>query len=221
MDERIVSSTQDMVDYLVHFSSSPAIPEMDHDFDEFEDSDSETDIDSESDSEAQYITIPADSPWWKAPRSSDSPSFSSSINSGEDDEECMDDPSSSHSLPVILEKQQFLVDLFHDELRRIMPGDAPYEYDEGWLKEVDAKLLLAPVEAFEETCKSSMTQASRPLSTDFGSKPVPDVPVDFEEEEDDESIEGWEYPIHAQRVHFYRGTPCLNGQILYVDELPR
>jgi hypothetical protein len=60
-----------MVDYLVHFSSSPAIPEMDYDFD-FEDSNSETD--PESDSEAQYITIPGDSPWWKAPRSSNSPS---------------------------------------------------------------------------------------------------------------------------------------------------
>ena len=88
---------------------------------------------------------------------------------------------------MILEKQQFLVDFFHDELCRIMPGDAPYEYDEDWLKEVDAKLLLAPAEV-EETCKSSTTQASRPLSTDVGSNPVSGVPVD---DDDDESIGGW------------------------------
>ena len=78
-----------------------------------------------------------------------------------------------------------VVDLFHDELRRIMPGDAPYEYDQDWFKEVDAKLLLAPVEVFEETCQTSM---SRPLSTDVRSKPVPYVPVD---DDDDESIGGW------------------------------
>lgn len=212
-----IASPPDMDDYLIHFSSSPqAISEVDHDFEDFEDTDSETDVESsDSDSEAQYITIPADSPWWKAPRSSDSPSFDSFIDSDIDDGQCTDDPPSSHSLSLILEKQQFLVDLFHDELRRMMPGDVPYEYNEDWLKEVDAKLLLAPVEAFEETCKGSMTRPSRPVSTDFGYKPVPDVPVDFEDEGEDESIDDWDYPFQAQGVHFFEALPLdprFNGQ---------
>ena len=114
------------------------------------------------------------------PRSSDSPSF----NSKKDDEAMYGRPSLE---PLVTRdgwgNNSSLPDLFHDELHRGMPGDALYEYDEDWLEEVDAKLLSVPVEAFEETCKSSMTQASRPLSTDVGSKPVPDMPVD-----DDDSI---------------------------------
>jgi len=205
-DERIMSSAPDVVDYLVHFSSSPVISEVDHDFEDFEDTESESDTESDLDSEAQYITIPTDSPWWRAPRSSDSPYFDAFIDSDLDDGDSIDDPPSSHSLSLILEKQQFLVGLFHDELRRIMPGDEPYEYNDDWLKEVDAKLLLAPVEAFEETCKDSMTQVSRPLSVDFGLKPVPDVPVDFEDN-DDESLEDWDYPFHAHQVHFVQAYP--------------
>lgn len=190
-DERIMTSDTDVADYLIHLSSSPVISEVDHDFEDFEDTESESDAESDLDSEAQYITIPINSPWWRAPRSSDSPSVDAFIDSDVDDVDGIDNPSSSYSLSLILEKQQFLVGLFHDELRRIMPGDAHYEYNDDWLKEVDAKLLLAPVEAFEETCKESMSQTSRPLSMDLGSKPIPDVPIDFGDEDDDEGLDDW------------------------------
>ena len=182
-----LSSTRDVCDYLIHFSSTSSIfSDIDHD--EFDDSDSDTDVDSDSDSEAQYITIPPSSPWWKAPPSSNSVSFDTLV-----DNDDFDALPSSQSLSEVLEQQQLLVGVFHNELRRIIPGD--HEYEDDWLNEVDAKLLLAPVESFEDTCRRSMKPVSRPLSTDFGSKPLPDVPVDFDAENDNDeaSTEGWQW----------------------------
>lgn len=87
-------------------------------------------------------------------------------------------------------------------------------YDDDWLKEVDAKLLLAPVDAFEEACMDSMVatsrSSSRSASIDLGSKPLPDVPVDLDDgedeeqddddDDDDDSLSGWEWvctvPLH-------------------------
>lgn len=187
-----ISSTQDICDYLIHFSSSSPVFEVDHDdFQDFDDTDSDTDIDS--DSEAQYITIPPDSPWWKAPPSTHSISFSTLDDDDNDIDE--NDVPESGFVSDVLQQHQVLVGVFHDELRRIIPGD--YPYDDDWLKEVDAKLLLAPVESFEDTCRQSMIPMSRQLSTDFGSKPLPDVPVDFDDAEDDndESMERWEWEI--------------------------
>jgi len=191
IEDTTMSSTRDICDYLIHFSStSSAISDVDDDdFNDFDDSDSETDVDSDSDSEAQYITISPGSPWWKAPTSSHSVSFDTLV----DDDFDQEDASSSDSLPQALQQQQLLVGVFHDELRRIIPGDHPY--DDDWLKEVDAKLLLEPVESFEESCRRSMVSASRPLSTDFGSKPRPDVPLDLDdvEDDDDDSTDAWEW----------------------------
>lgn len=200
IEHTTMSSTRDICDYLIHFSStSSTISDLDlDDFQEFDDTDSETDVDSDSDSEAQYITIPPESPWWKAPPSSHSISFDTIVDDDVLDE---DDALSSNSLSDVLQHQRLLVGIFHNELRRIIPSDHPY--DDDWLKEVDAKLLLAPLESFEEACKRSMIPASRPLSTDFGSKPLPDVPVDFddaEDDNDDESMERWEceYPFRIR-----------------------
>jgi len=189
IEDTTMSSTRDICDYLIHFSStSSVISDVDDDdFHDFDDSDSETDVDSNSDSEAQYITISPGSPWWKAPPSSHSVSFDTLV----DDDLDQEDASSSDSLSQALQQQQLLVGFFYDELRRIIPGDHPY--DDDWLKEVDAKLLLEPVESFEEACRRSMAPASRPLSTDFGSKPRPDVPVDLNDAEDDDSTEAWEW----------------------------
>lgn len=185
-----LSSTRDVCNYLIHFSSTSSIfSDIDHD--EFDDSDSDTDVDSDSDSEAQYITIPPGSPWWKAPPSSNSVSFDTLVDNDDFDED--DALPSSQSLSEVLEQQQLLVGVFHNELRRIIPGD--HQYEDDWLNEVDAKLLLAPVESFEDTCRRSMKPVSRPLSTDFGSKPLPDVPVDFDAENDNDeaSTEGWQW----------------------------
>jgi len=108
--------------------------------------------------------------------------------------------------------------VFHDELRRIIPGDHPY--DDDWLKEVDAKLLLAPVESFEDACKGSMISASRPLSADFGSKPLPDVPVDFDDAEDDSgtSMEAWEWVCSLSRYQMgYLLTKYLGISFSYAS----
>jgi hypothetical protein len=165
---------------------------MDHDdFPEFDNSGSDTDVDSDSDSEAQYITIPPGSPWSKALPPSNSVSFDTLVDSDDFDDD--DALLSSQSLSEVLEQQQLLVGVFHDELWRIIPGD--HQYEDDWLNEVDAKLLLAPVESFEDTWRRSMKPVSRPLFTDFGSKPFPDVPVDFDAENDNDeaSTEGWEW----------------------------
>jgi hypothetical protein len=217
IEDTTMSSTRDICDYLIHFSSTSSIvSEVDHDdFQDFDDTDSETDVDSDSDSEAQYITIPPESRWWKAPPSSRSISFDPLVDDDDHDE---DDAPSSHSLSEILQQQQFLVGVFHDELRRIIPGDHPY--DDDWLKEVDAKLLLAPVESFEDACKGSMISASRPLSADFGSKPLPDVPVDFDDAEDDSgtSMEAWEWVCSLSRYQMgYLLTKYLGISFSYAS----
>lgn len=187
-------SNGDVCDYLIHFASTSVISEFDHDeFQDFDDSDSETDFDSDSDSEAQYITIPPGSPWWKAPPSSHSVSFDTVVDEDNFDE---DDIPSSHSFSEVLQQQQFLVGVFHDELCKMIPGD--HHRDDDWLREVDAKLLLAPVESYEDECKGSMAPALPPLSSDFGPKPLPDVPVDFDDVDDDsdDSTDGWE-PVRS------------------------
>ena len=186
-----MTSTRELVNYLVGFSSfSPKIAEVVHDFDDSDASDSDTDVDYDSDAEAQYITIPPESPWWKAPSeassSSGSISFATLVNG---DEDC-DNAPSNHSLEEVLQKQQYLVGLFHDELRRMVPEGS---YDDNWLAEVDAKLLVEPVEAFKDACRGSMAASTGPTPVELDRKPLPDVPVDFEEDGDIED-EGTDSP---------------------------
>lgn len=228
-EDTSLSSTRDVGDYLIHFSSTSSIfSDIDHDdFAEFDDSDSETDVDSDSDSEAQYITIPPHSQWWKAPPSSNSVSFDTLVD--HDDFDVDDALPSGQSLSEVLEQQQLLVGVFHDELRRIIPGD--HQYEDDWLNEVDAKLLLAPVESFEDTCMRSMKPVSRPLSTDFGSKPLPDVPVDFDAENDNDeaSTEGWEWgrTFHCHQTRLLSDLECLQDypphihRVNFIDVHPK
>lgn len=207
-----MSSTRELVNYLVGYStySPAAVTDVIHDFDDSDSSDSdsshtdaEADADYDYEAEAQYITIPHESPWWKAPSEASSASSSSGsilfdhntlVGSDTDADTDVDMPS-NHSLEEVLQKQQYLVGLFHDELRRMVPDGA---YDESWLAEVDAKLLVAPVAAFEEACMGSMTVS--PTASDYERKPLPDVPVDFGEDgdiEDDDaaSLDGeWVRP---------------------------
>lgn len=136
---------------------------------------------------------------------------------------------SGQSLSEVLEQQQLLVGVFHDELRRIIPGD--HQYEDDWLNEVDAKLLLAPVESFEDTCMRSMKPVSRPLSTDFGSKPLPDVPVDFDAENDNDeaSTEGWEWgrTFHCHQTRLLSDLECLQDypphihRVNFIDVHPK
>lgn len=209
-----MSSHEGVCDYLIHFASTSVFSELDHDeFQDFDDSDSETDFDSDSDSEAQYITIPPGSPWWKAPPSSHSVSFDTVVDEDNFNE---DDVPSSHSFSEVLQQQQFLVGVFHDELRRAIPGD--HHRDDDWLQEVDAKLLLAPAESCEDGCKGSIVPASQPLSTDFVPKPLPDVPVDFDDVDDDsdDSTDGWEpgYHSHIHRINFVEVRPLADSHFI-------
>lgn len=194
LEERTMPSTCEAAGYAVDFTSYSVDSDIEQDFEDSDDTDSDTDVGSDPETEAQYITIPHQSPWWKPPKSFDSLSFDTLVDSDNGNESYNDDISSSHSLQDVLQEQQFLVAVFHDELRRMIPADASYQSEDDWLHEVDAKLLLAPVEVFQETCMSTMTATSRPSSGDFGVKPPADVPIDFEEDIGvDGSIEEWEW----------------------------
>ena len=175
-----VPSSPDSMKYVIAISTSLLdTSEIEYDFDD-SDTDSESDVDSDSDSEdVQYITIPHQSPWWKPPASSNS-SFDNTPDDTLEDESSEDDLPSGRSLQDVLREQQYLVAVFHDELRRTIPDDPSYVYNDEWLSAVDAKLLLAPVEVFHETCMDSLTMNSRPVSTDFEGKSIPDVPIDLE-----------------------------------------
>jgi len=215
-DAYSMTSTRELVNYLVDFSSfSPKVAEVVHDFDDSDASDSDTDIDYDSDAEAQYITIPPESPWWKAPSENSSSSGSISFDTLVGDDEGYDAPS-NHSLEEVLQKQQYLVGLFHDELRRIVPEGS---YDDSWLAEVDAKLLVAPVEAFKDACRGSMTASTGPTPMEFERKPLPDVPVDFEEDGDieDEGTDSpgeWEYPSYGHRISILKAHPNLDPRFV-------
>lgn len=209
--EPTMPSSRDSTGYVIAISTSSLdMSEIEHDF---EDSDTDSDSEVDSDSEdAQYITIPHQSPWWKPPASSGS-SFDDTL----EDESSEDDLPSGHSLQDVLHEQQYLVAVFHDELRRTIPGDSSYVYDGEWLSAVDAKLLLAPVEVFQETCMDSMATNSRPTSTDFGGKSVPDVPIDLEDDFCAGSdIDEWEWVSGTSNGNHnallnssYRNNPCL------------
>lgn len=174
-----MSSSRDSTGYVIAISTSSIdLAEIEHDFED-SDTDSESDVDSDSE-DAQYITIPHESPWWKPPASSSS-SFDTMVDGSLEDESSDDDLPSGHSLQEVLQEQQYLVAVLHDEMRRNIPGDSSYVYDDEWLSEVDAKLLLAPMEVFQETCMDSMAMKSRPSSSDFEGKSVPDVPIDLED----------------------------------------
>lgn len=219
-DAYSMTSTRELVHYLVGYSSySPADAIHEHDFNDndSEDTDSDTDVDYDSDAEAQYITIPPESQWWKAPSETSASSGSISFDTLVEDDSDSDMPS-NHSLEEVLQKQQYLVGLFHDELRRMVP-DPAYVYDGSWLAEVDAKLLVAPVEAFEDACRGSMTSSSSSSPTQYEHKPLPDVPVDFEDgdiEDDDSALSDgeWEYPCYAHRTNILKAHPNLDPRFV-------
>lgn len=164
------------------------------------------DSDWEDDAHAQYITIPPDSPYWKAPRNPYS-SFLSPPSTTYDRSSPKDTSPSSSSLAARISEQTTLIHMFHAELRRMMPSDgsdveggiSSFEFDE-CLEQMDAELLLAPTNAFEGVCLEA-DHAGGDINWDVpscawspwsetSSHRLPDVPLDLEES-DDESIEGW------------------------------
>ncbi|EGO00812.1 hypothetical protein SERLA73DRAFT_159474 [Serpula lacrymans var. lacrymans S7.3] len=135
------------------------------------------DIQLNTDADAQYITIPYDSPWYRPPM----PYTSSESRTAADDYTGTFPPSCSCDVQQALTQQVFLLDLFHEELRRSIP---PYggadKYDTIWLDDVDAELLLAPTEAFEDICwNSAVASSPKHDPPKWKWKPLPDVPLDF------------------------------------------
>lgn len=113
----------------------------------------------DSEAAAQYIDIAWDSPWYRSPGTS-SPISSSPLP---DSYSCACSPDVRQAMA----QQELLLDFFHEELRRIIP-DA-YDYNTAWLEDIDADLVLSPVQSYEELCWQSAVFDCH--------KPRPDVPV--------------------------------------------
>lgn len=108
---------------------------------------------------AQYINIAWDSPWYRLPGSS-SPISSSPLP---DSYSCACSPDVRQAMA----QQELLLDFFHEELRRIIPGT--HDYNSAWLEDVDPDLVLSPVQSYEELCWQSAVFDTHNLR--------PDVPV--------------------------------------------
>ncbi|OAX34464.1 hypothetical protein K503DRAFT_785744 [Rhizopogon vinicolor AM-OR11-026] len=123
---------------------------------------------SDSDSKAQIIDIAWDSPWYRPPQVNSPMSFSPL----HDSHSCACSPDVRQAMA----QQDLLLDLFHEELRRIIPnGD---DYDSAWLDDVDPDLVLSPVESYEELCwRSSVSE--RHMTIERQRRSLPDVPVGY------------------------------------------
>ena len=119
---------------------------------------------SDGDSAAQTIDIAWDSPWYRPPQAG-SPISSSPLH---ESYSCACSPDVRQAMA----QQDLLLDLFHEELRRIIP--IGHDYDSGWLEDVDPDLVLSPVESYEELCwQSAVSEA--PMTIERRRRP--DVPV--------------------------------------------
>ncbi|KAG0700200.1 hypothetical protein DFH29DRAFT_933127 [Suillus ampliporus] len=114
-----------------------------HDMSSLSDSSEDTAATSAiSDAAAQYIDIAWDSPWYRVPGPS-SPTSSSLLH---DSNSCACSPDVRQAMA----QQEFLLDLFHEELRRIIPSG--HDYNSAWLEDLDPDLVLSPVQSYEELC---------------------------------------------------------------------
>lgn len=121
---------------------------------------------SDGDTAAQTIDIAWDSPWYRLPQAG-SPISSSPLY---ESYSCACSPDVRQAMA----QQDLLLDLFHEELRRIIP--IGHDYDSGWLEDVDPDLVLSPVESYEELCwQSAVSEAHTTIERQR--RPLPDVPV--------------------------------------------
>ncbi|KAG1738255.1 hypothetical protein EDB19DRAFT_1714883 [Suillus lakei] len=118
---------------------------------------------TDSEDAAQYINIAWDSPWYRLPGTTSSPVSSSPLH---DSYSCACSPDVRQAMA----QQELLLDFFHEELRRIIPG--AHDYNSAWLEDVDPDLVLSPVQSYEELCWQSAVSDIHMIH-----KPCPDVPV--------------------------------------------
>lgn len=121
----------------------------------------------DSDAMAQFIDIAWDSPWYRLPQPN-SPISSSPLH---DSYSCACSPDVRQAMA----QQDLLLDLFHEELRRIIPSDHSYDCD--WLEDVDPDLVLSPVQSYEELCWQAATSDTHMTIQRRQPRPLPDVPV--------------------------------------------
>ncbi|KAL4071347.1 hypothetical protein V8B97DRAFT_1917566 [Scleroderma yunnanense] len=137
----------------------------------YEDSD-ESGISSTStddDDDAQYISIPCDSPWYRRPQSSGPEP--ESFQAGTFPNSCSSD------VRQIISHQELLLAMFHAELRRVIPCDDESEYDLDWLEEVDPEVVLSPMGVYQDLCWGSAV--SDHYAALQMARPLPDVPIGF------------------------------------------
>jgi len=125
--------------------------------------------------DAQYFTIPSDSPWYRPP-----PSPSPGPVSAHEFNTALYAKSCSSDVRQAIAQQELLLAIFHRELRRVMPRDDTSDYDSDWLEDMDADLVLAPLETYADLCWESAISGEQPpvLRSD---RPIPDVPMGFDD----------------------------------------
>ncbi|KAG8220451.1 hypothetical protein J3R82DRAFT_3145 [Butyriboletus roseoflavus] len=138
----------------------------------YDDSDESRSESSLSD-DAQYISIPSDSPWYRPPSFNLGPISAHELTTAVYADSCSSD------VRQAIAQQELLLAIFYDELRRVVPRNDGAEYDSDWLEDVDADLVLAPLETYANLCwESVVCEKSPSLRLD---RPVPDVPIGFDE----------------------------------------
>lgn len=138
----------------------------------YDDSD-ESHSESSSSDDAQYIAIPSDSPWYHPPSPSPGPVTAHEITTAAYALSCSSD------VRQAIAQQELLLAIFHEELRRIVPRADGTAYDSVWLEDVDADLVLSPLDTYADLCWES-TVCEKAPSLWLG-RPMPDVPIGFDD----------------------------------------
>lgn len=129
--------------------------------------------DSSLSDDAQYITIPFDSPWYRRPSPSPGPVSAHEFSALEFAHSCSSD------VRQAIAQQELLLAIFHEELRRIVPRADGVAYGSEWLEDVDADLVLAPLETYADLCwESAVCGMSSAL---WSERPMADVPIGFDD----------------------------------------
>jgi hypothetical protein len=123
--------------------------------------------------DAQYITIPSDSPWYRLPSPSPGPISAHELTTAVYAHSCSTD------VRQVIAQQELLLAIFHEELRRIVSRNDGTKYDSDWLEDMDVDIVLAPLETYADLCwESAVCEKSPTLRLD---RPIPDVPIGFDE----------------------------------------
>jgi hypothetical protein len=135
----------------------------------------ESDQGYETDTEAQHVLIYPGHPLYKHSSSSD---LSSS-----DEPDTFSDFGNEEPPAAI---GDVVLDDFVQELRRMIPGGDDFEFDATFLEEMDSRLLLKPMDVFDDLC---WAEISRSLYPRCHPGSILDSPFDLADE--DVEVEDW------------------------------